>query len=88
MDVFFEYQGKFYLLDWKSNWLGPSQEYYHLNNLKEAMSTNNYDLQAAIYREAFERYLKIFDKRPFEEIFGGIFYLFVRGVGPKQGLSL
>lgn len=86
VDVFFEYQGKFYLLDWKSNWLGPSNDYYGLKHLQEAMRTNHYDLQAAIYYEAFQRYLKIFDKRPFDEIFGGVFYLFVRGMSEATGI--
>ncbi|HEV8052688.1 MAG TPA: UvrD-helicase domain-containing protein, partial [Parachlamydiaceae bacterium] len=86
VDVFFEHDGKFYLLDWKSNWLGPTQDYYQPKHLEAAMKANNYDLQAAIYREAFERYLKIFDKRPFEDIFGGIIYLFVRGVGSDSGI--
>ena len=81
VDVFFEHQEKYYLLDWKSNWLGPTQDYYQPKFLEEAMKVHQYDLQAAIYREAFRRYLKIFDKRPFEEIWGGVYYMFVRGVG-------
>lgn len=86
VDVFFEHGGKYYLLDWKSNWLGPNLEHYQGKYLEEAMKSNNYDLQAAIYREAIERYLKVFDKRPFEEIFGGVYYLFVRGVDVDSGI--
>ena len=86
VDVFFEHQGKYFLLDWKSNWLGPSIEYYSQHNLQLAMSANKYDLQAKIYCEAFRRYLKLFDSRPFEEIFGGIYYCFLRGIGHSTGI--
>lgn len=87
-DVFFEHQGKFYLVDWKSNWLGPSDEYYRVNHLEEAMRINQYDLQAVIYCEAFHRYLKIFDKNSSKDVFGGIYYFFVRGIGPETGRLL
>lgn len=86
IDLFFEHQGKYYLLDWKSNWLGPSIECYQIENLKAAMHEHDYGLQAKIYIEALRRYLKLFDKRPFGEIFGGAYYLFLRGIGPNTGI--
>lgn len=86
VDVFFEYEGKFYIVDWKSNWLGPTQDYYQHKHLEEAMRLHQYDLQAEIYYEAFRRYLKIFDQRPFEEIFGGVYYIFLRGVSAQTGI--
>jgi len=86
IDLFFEHQGKFYLLDWKSNWLGPSQEHYQKHHLEEAMRLHHYDLQAAIYKEASCRYLRLFVKQPFEECFGGVYYLFVRGISPTTGV--
>jgi exodeoxyribonuclease V beta subunit len=84
IDMMFEYQGKYYLLDWKSNWLGPSQEYYQQHCLKIAMQENDYFLQAKVYQEALRRYLHIIDPRPFNEIFGGIFYIFLRGIDPSS----
>lgn len=86
IDLFFEHQGKYYLVDWKSNWLGPTNDYYTYNKLEEAMLKNRYDLQAAVYMRAMERYLKLFDARPFHEIFGGTFYIFLRGVGKDTGI--
>lgn len=86
MDVFFEHQGKYYLLDWKSNWLGLSNSFYGLPYLQEAMSFSRYDLQAAIYSEALKKYLKIFHKNPFEQIFGGVYYFFIRGLSPTTGI--
>jgi exodeoxyribonuclease V beta subunit len=86
VDLFFEHQGKFYLLDWKTNWLGHSQEYYQRQHLEEAMAASDYLLQAKIYCEAFKRYLQLFNLGPFHACFGGIYYLFVRGIGPNTGI--
>jgi exodeoxyribonuclease V beta subunit len=86
VDAFFEHEGKYYIVDWKSNWLGPTQDCYSEKYMEEAMTINHYDLQVAIYREAFEKYLKVFDHRPFEEIFGGVYYFFVRGVSETTGI--
>lgn len=86
IDLFFEHEGKFYFLDWKTNWLGPTLEHYSKKNLEQAMHEHDYGLQAKIYSEALKRYLKIFDKRTFEEVFGGFYYLFLRGVGPETGI--
>lgn len=88
IDLFFEHNGKYYLLDWKSNWLGPSHEYYSQPHLMKAMSDNSYHLQASVYMQAMQRYLKLFDPRPFDAIFGGTFYIFLRGVGPNSGVLL
>ncbi len=78
-DLFFEYRGKYYLLDWKSNYLGPSDADYTQEKIAEAMRLHQYTMQAAIYADALKRYIKLFDKRPFEECFGGAIYYFVRG---------
>ncbi|MBA3816034.1 MAG: UvrD-helicase domain-containing protein [Parachlamydiaceae bacterium] len=81
IDLFFEHEGKYYLLDWKSNWLGPSEKDYQHEKLLAVMEEQDYGLQAQIYVEGLRRYLKLFDARPFEELFGGIYYIFLRGVG-------
>lgn len=79
VDLFFSYKGKYYLLDWKSNWLGPTDEDYCYEKLDQAMKDHQYYLQADIYRDAIKRYLKLVDPRPFDECFGGAIYLFLRG---------
>jgi exodeoxyribonuclease V beta subunit len=86
IDLFFEYRGKYYLLDWKSNWLGATLESYGEEGLCAAMLQHNYHLQAGIYAEAMRRYLRLFDKRPFEELFGGAYYLFLRGLSTNSGI--
>jgi exodeoxyribonuclease V beta subunit len=78
-DLVFEVHGKYYLIDWKSNWLGTDRSAYSDANLKKAMDEHDYFLQGSIYASALERYVKLFDKRPFDELFGGAFYIFLRG---------
>lgn len=85
IDLVFEHQGKYYILDWKSNWLGPSVEDYHKNNLEAAMRANDYFLQANVYTGALRLYLKKLVQLPFEEIFGGVIYVFLRGLSPEHG---
>lgn len=72
IDLLFEHNGKVYLVDWKSNLL----EGYTPLHLEEAMKKHDYFLQARIYREGVERYLKVMGA---SLDFGGAFYLFVRG---------
>ena len=78
-DLIFLYEDKYYLLDWKTNYLGPSLQDYSQEKIADAMKMHQYFLQASIYAAALKRYVKLFDNRPFEEIFGGAFYVFVRG---------
>jgi exodeoxyribonuclease V beta subunit len=77
-DLVFEKEGKYYLLDWKSNWLGPSSADYTQEKLEAAMRAEDYFLQASIYAKALERYLKIYN-RDLADCFGGALYLFLRG---------
>lgn len=86
IDLLFYHEGKYYLLDWKSNWLGPTEESYRDESLKQAMEQSHYFLQAEIYRDALQRYLRLVDARPFDEIFGGVFYVFLRGVSSTTGI--
>ena len=77
IDLVFYLKGKYYIVDWKTNWLGPAQSSY--KSLDQAMDAHDYWLQAALYTEALQRHVKQFDMRPFEEIFGGAIYFFIRG---------
>ena len=81
VDMFFEHNGRYYILDWKSNYLGDNMKYYEPKQLKEAMNESNYHLQYLIYTVAVKKYLQgrlpSFD---YEQHFGGVIYMFVRGV--------
>lgn len=71
IDLSFEHNGKFYLIDWKTNLL----EDYTPESLHKAMLEHDYFLQGRIYATAFTRYLKLYGSHSF----GGAFFLFVRG---------
>lgn len=88
IDLLFYHEGFYYLVDWKTNWLGIELEAYESASLEITMKEHSYFLQAAIYTEAVKRYLKLVDPRPFEECFGGIFYLFLRGLQPGKNMGI
>jgi exodeoxyribonuclease V beta subunit len=85
IDLVFEYQGKYYLADYKSNYLGASLEDYSHENLKRAMLDRRYDLQYLLYAIALHRYLsqRIADYQ-YDRHFGGVYYLFIRAMRPQQ----
>lgn len=81
IDLFFEHACRYYVLDWKSNYLGFKVEDYSKEALLQSMNENNYHLQYLLYTVAVKKYLQSripgFD---YEKHFGGIIYLFLRGV--------
>jgi exodeoxyribonuclease V beta subunit len=86
IDLVFEYQGGYFLLDWKSNYLGARVEDYHQKALNQTMVEADYFLQAQIYTLALHLYLK--KRKPnyrFETDIRGVYYLFVRGMGTRRG---
>ncbi len=81
IDLFFEYSGKYYILDYKSNYLGSSTEHYNRTAMRKAMLEHRYDLQYQFYTLAVHRYLKSRLKDyNYKQHFGGVIYLFLRGV--------
>lgn len=86
IDLVFEYRGKFYLADYKSNFLGASLKDYQPRALSRAMLERRYDLQALLYSSALHRYLR--QRLPgyeYDKHFGGSFYLFMRAMRPQHG---
>ena len=79
VDMVFEKDGIYYFIDWKSNYLGSSQKEYERENMEKVMHEHQYFLQASIYEDALRRYLSGFMNTPFSQIFGGCFYIFLRG---------
>ncbi|HEU64314.1 MAG TPA: hypothetical protein ENH96_02860 [Chlamydiae bacterium] len=78
IDLVFEHQSKYYIIDWKSNYLSDFSKDYDTKNIEKEMSLHNYYLQAAIYTKSLKQHLKILNK-DFEKVFGGVFYIFLRG---------
>ena len=86
IDLVFEWQGRWYLLDYKSNHLGMSPADYHSPALERAMTEHRYDLQYQLYSLALHRLLTLrLPGYDFDQHFGGVFYLFLRGM-PEGGV--
>jgi exodeoxyribonuclease V beta subunit len=81
IDLVCEYQGKFYVMDYKTNSLGD----YRHRTLEQAMREHNYALQYWLYTVVLDRYLlQRLSTYEYTRHFGGIKYLFVRGMQEKQ----
>lgn len=85
IDLIFFYNDRYYLVDWKSNFLGKGIECYKKDSLYETMKNEFYILQYHIYVLALHQYLRL--RMPgyrYESNFGGVFYIFLRGVDPEK----
>lgn len=89
MDLFFEHEGRYYILDWKSNYLGGTPDEYTPAAVSAAMNENNYHLQYLIYTLAAMKYLQSrLPKFDYEKQFGGVIYCFVRGIRKGQSTGI
>jgi exodeoxyribonuclease V beta subunit len=81
IDLVFIRNGRYYIIDWKSNHLGMKTSDYHQGALKESMCGSAYILQYHLYALALDRLLR--QRLPgyrYETHFGGAIYLYVRGI--------
>ena len=86
IDLVFCHNGRWYLVDWKSNFLGETRQDYHESALLDVMAEHFYILQYYIYCVALTRYLSVrIPGYDYETHFGGVFYLFLRGARPDWG---
>ncbi|WP_446469930.1 exodeoxyribonuclease V subunit beta [Xenorhabdus stockiae] len=90
IDLVFCWQGKFYVVDYKSNWLGESSGSYTQEAMATAMIEHRYDLQYQLYTLALHRYLRHrLVNYDYRQHFGGVIYLFLRGIdnnNPGHGI--
>ncbi len=86
LDVLFQHEGRFFVVDWKSNFLGATLENYQRDLLTAEMQKSFYVLQYHLYVLATHLHLKM--KLPgyaYERDFGGAFYIFLRGIDVTKG---
>ena len=90
IDLFFEHGGKYYILDWKSNFLGSHIDDYRPDPLLAAMNDHNYHLQYLIYSLAVDKYLasRLRDDYNYDTHFGGVVYCFLRGMRRGAGTGV
>ncbi len=82
IDLVFEFEGRWYVVDYKSNDLGETAAHYEREALVESMVSHHYILQYHLYVLALHRYLQHrLSGYAYEKDFGGVYYLFLRGVG-------
>lgn len=90
IDLVYEYAGKYYVVDYKSNYLGDNLDYYNQTNLSAAMNKAGYWLQAAIYQVALHRFLRLrlSDYEGNESKYlGAVEYVFLRGIDSQHSLD-
>ena len=86
IDLVFEAGGRYYIADYKSNWLGGSLEHYRRAALEQEMADAGYYLQYLLYSVALHRYLGArLPGYSYERHMGGVYYLFLRGIDPAAG---
>lgn len=83
-DLVYQHADRFYVVDYKSNYLGGQFADYHLSALQQAMTEHSYWLQASIYQVALHRFLqlRIPDYSPHRHL-GAVEYAFIRGMSPQ-----
>ncbi|MBF7730736.1 exodeoxyribonuclease V subunit beta [Pseudomonas sp. N040] len=88
IDLTFEHQGRYYVADYKSNWLGTGAEAYEPAAMAAAMLGHRYDLQLCLYVLALHRQLQVrLPGYDYDRHMGGGLYLFIRGQqSASQGL--
>jgi exodeoxyribonuclease V beta subunit len=87
IDLVFASAGRFYLVDWKSNFLGHSPGDYEGAKLAASMEEHLYNLQYHLYCLALHKYLRLrVPGYSYDRHFGGVFYIYLRGFGePGRG---
>ena len=88
IDLTFEHDGRYYVADYKSNWLGADDAAYTLQAMEQSILDNRYDLQYVLYLLALHRQLKArLADYDYDRHVGGALYLFLRGTrAASQGV--
>ena len=86
IDLVLEHEGRYYVLDYKSNWLGATQADYSEAAMSRALLEHRYDLQYVFYLLALHRQLQArLPDYDYDRHIGGALYWFVRGVDAENG---
>jgi len=89
IDLVYHWQGRYYVVDYKSTYLGNRLSDYGSEALTENVQQNYYDLQYLLYSLALHRYLKtrLPDYDPAQHL-GGVEYLYLRGMHPDHSTGI
>jgi len=80
IDLVAEHEGRYYVVDYKSNWLGPDDAAYSAEAMAREILAHRYELQYVLYLLALHRLLKLrLPDYDYDRHVGGALYLFLRG---------
>lgn len=90
IDLVIEHEGRYYVIDYKSNWLGPDAAAYTPEAMRAAVLEARYELQYVLYVFALHRQLRArLPGYDYERHVGGAAYLFLRGIeAASRGMHL
>ena len=88
VDLVVEHDGRFWIVDYKSNWLGNDASAYTPDALAASVREHRYDLQYLIYSVALRRLLRARLGPDGVERFGGVLYLYLRGMRSGAGIHM
>jgi exodeoxyribonuclease V beta subunit len=83
VDFIFAHDGRYYIIDWKSNFIGESSSDYLPERIAKSIAKERYHLQFSLYTVALDAHLRqcLGDKWNYERDFGGVYYVYLRGFG-------
>jgi exodeoxyribonuclease V beta subunit len=83
VDFIFAQDGRYYIIDWKSNFIGESSADYLPERISKSIAKERYHLQFSLYTVALDAHLRqcLGDKWNYERDFGGVYYVYLRGFG-------
>lgn len=83
VDFIFAHDGRYYIIDWKSNFIGESSADYLPERISKSIAKERYHLQFSLYTVALDAHLRqcLGDKWNYERDFGGVYYVYLRGFG-------
>jgi ATP-dependent exoDNAse (exonuclease V) beta subunit len=81
-DLVFEHDGRYWVLDYRSNHLGQDDQAYGSEAIAQAMGRHRYDVEAGIQLGALHRLLasRLGDRYDPQQHIGGAVFLFLRGI--------
>lgn len=89
IDLLFEHNGRYYVVDYKSNYLGADNHAYQASAMRDKILASRYDMQYVLYTLALHKLLKarLGEAYSYEQHVGGVMYLFLRGhAAPTAGV--
>ncbi|MDX5363751.1 MAG: PD-(D/E)XK nuclease family protein, partial [Pseudazoarcus pumilus] len=85
IDLVFEHEGRYYVIDYKSNWLGAEDAAYTPDAMRAAILEARYELQYVLYLFALHRQLRArLPGYDYDRHIGGAAYVFLRGIGAES----